>query len=188
VTSTLQDTLDAVPRFQAFIGMGGNLGDVQACLRAALAGMQALPGTQLEAVSTLYQTKPVDATGPDYLNAVAVVQTALAPGELLGALLALETAHERQRPYLNAPRTLDLDLLWHGGALRASAVLTLPHPRMPHRAFVLEPLAEVLAGLGKPATCPQAGPNLPDAATRERLAREQGIACLGAWIEQPLNF
>jgi 2-amino-4-hydroxy-6-hydroxymethyldihydropteridine diphosphokinase len=175
------EALAAAPRFRAFVGMGGNLGDVQACLRAALLGMQALPGTHLEAVSSLYQTKPVDATGPDYLNAVAVVQTALAPRELLGALLALEAENDRQRPYQNAPRTLDLDLLWHGGAQRASAVLNLPHPRMQQRAFVLEPLVEVLAGLAVAAPSVEAGLALPDAPTRERLAREQGIACLGAW-------
>lgn len=170
------EALAAVPRFRAFIGMGGNLGDVRGHLRAALEGMCALPGTQVEAVSSLYQTRPVDASGPDYLNAVAVLQTALGPRELLGALLQLELVRDRERPYVNAPRTLDLDLLWHGDALRTSAHLTLPHPRMMERAFVLEPLAEVLADLP-----PQAGtplPPLPDAADRSKLALSQGIVRL----------
>lgn len=174
--STSADSFAAVPRFRACIGLGGNLGEVRAHLRAALVGLQALPGTELEAVSSLYETKPVDANGPDYLNAVAVVQTALGPQELLGSLLALEAIRDRQRPYVNAPRTLDLDLLCHGDAIRQSARLTLPHPRMTTRAFVLEPLLEALATLPLDATAPV--PALPDAAERATLARNQGIVRL----------
>lgn len=171
------DALAAVPRFRAFVGMGGNLGDVRAQLTSALAGLQALPGTAVEAVSSVYQTRPVDASGPDYLNAVAVLRTALAPAELLGVLQQLELAHDRTRPYVNAPRTLDLDLLWHGGAERLSSRLTLPHPRMMERAFVLEPLAEVLESLSRlPA---EDLPVLPDAAKRAKLAHSQGIERLG---------
>jgi 2-amino-4-hydroxy-6-hydroxymethyldihydropteridine diphosphokinase len=186
------EALAAVPPCRAFIGMGGNLGDVRAHLKAALAGMQALPGTQLEAVSSLYQTKPVDATGPDYLNAVAVLQTALGPHELLRALLALEQAQDRQRPYPNAPRTLDLDLLWHGGVERQSPDLILPHPRMAQRAFVLVPLAEVLQTLatssrpgaaqgGAKAAGAQDVPVLPPADARALMAAAQGLVPLGPW-------
>lgn len=168
--------LSAVPRFRACIGMGGNLGDVRAHLRAALSGLSTLPGTTLEAVSSLYQTRPVDATGPDYLNAVAVLQTALGPRELLGALHALEANCDRERPYLNAPRTLDLDLLCHGDAQRSTPFITVPHPRMTGRAFVLEPLLEALTTLLPEPSFPL--PPLPDAAERATLARDQGIVRL----------
>jgi 2-amino-4-hydroxy-6-hydroxymethyldihydropteridine diphosphokinase len=169
-----------VPRFRAFVGMGGNIGDVRANLISALAGIADLPGSSVECVSPLYETRPVDATGPNYLNAVAAVQTALAPQELLNALLALETAHDRLRPYRHAPRTLDLDLLWHGGAQRASSSLQLPHPRMMQRAFVLAPLADVLAML------PEGDdrPTLPDAAQRQLLADAQGIVKKGPLAQE----
>ena len=180
VTSFARDVheaaLLAVPRFRACSGMGGNLGDVRAHLRAALSGLSTLPGTTLEAVSSLYQTRPVDATGPDYLNAVAVLQTALGPRELLGALHALEANRDRERPYLNAPRTLDLDLLCHGDAQRSTPFITLPHPRMTGRAFVLEPLLQALATLPPDPCAPL--PPLPDASERTTLARNQGIVRL----------
>ena len=177
--------LSAVPPCRAFIGMGGNLGDVRAHLLSALAGLNQLPGTQVEVVSSLYQTRPLDAGGPDYLNAVAAVQSSLGPHELLSALMALEAAHERSRSYQNAPRTLDLDLLWFGAAQRHTQRLTLPHPRMNGRAFVLEPLAEVIDGLrALPGESESAGgaprwPDLPDEAARQSLALAQGIARLG---------
>lgn len=172
--------MSAVPRHRAIIGLGGNLGDVQARLRAAMAGLHALPGTRIEAVSALYRTRPVESSGPDYLNAVAVLQSCLGPRELLHALQSLELAHDRVRPYQNAPRTLDLDLLSYGGYSCHSPLLTLPHPRMMARAFVLEPLAEVLSGLGGPGDT-GATPDLalPDAATRLALAQSQGIERLG---------
>ena len=173
---SVPSALAAVPRFRACIGLGGNLGDVRAHLRAALAGLSALPGTALERVSSLYQTRPVEATGPDYLNAVAVVQTALGPRELLGALHALEAGRDRERPYQNAPRTLDLDLLCHGDAVRQTPHLTVPHPRMSTRAYELEPLVEVLGTLAPEPFSPL--PPLPDAAERATLAREQGIVRL----------
>lgn len=168
--------LSAVPRHRAFIGLGGNLGDVHTRFRAAVAGMRRLPGTGVEAVSSLYRTRPVESSGPDYLNAVAVLQSCLGPRELLRALQALELANERERLYHNAPRTLDLDLLSFGRFSCQSAFLTLPHPRMMARAFVLEPLAEILAGLGE-SGC---GLALPNEAERRALAQSQGIERLGA--------
>lgn len=158
--------------------MGGNLGDVHARLKAALEGMAALPGTAVEAVSSLYRTRPVDAGGPDYLNAVAVLSSALGPEELLRALQRLEIAHDRERPYLNAPRTLDLDLLWYGDARLSTSTLTLPHPRMTQRAFVLTPLAEVLDGLG-PEEEPDLKAAMPALAECEKLAAMQGIEKTG---------
>ncbi|WP_367068797.1 2-amino-4-hydroxy-6-hydroxymethyldihydropteridine diphosphokinase [Oryzisolibacter sp. LB2S] len=123
--------------------MGANLGDARAALRGAVQAMAALPDTQVSQVSSLYRSAPVDAGGPDYLNAVAVLQTRLAPLALLHALQALEQAAGRERPYRNAPRTLDLDLLLYGDLRLEGAELTVPHPRMNERAFVLQPLAEL---------------------------------------------
>lgn len=169
-------SLDAVPRQRAYVGLGGNLGDVRACLQSALTAIGHLPGTRVVAVSSLYRSRPVDADGPDYLNAVAALESALGPHELLHALLGLETAHDRTRPYHHAPRTLDLDLLWYGGCQRCTSSLSLPHPRMFGRAFVLLPLAEVLQGLPDGG---ESGLVLPDAAERERLAQAQGIERVG---------
>ena len=104
-----------------------------------------LPGTDVRRVSSLYRSAPVDAGGPDYLNAVAELVTTLAPQALLEALRAIEHNAGRERPYRNAPRTLDLDILLWGdpAAAIATATLTVPHPRMAERAFVLLPLAEI---------------------------------------------
>ena len=130
----------------AFVGLGANLGDPQQALRAALAGLAALPQTQLVRSSRFYGSAPVDAGGPDYVNAVAEIATRLTAPELLAQLQAIETAAGRERPYRNAPRTLDLDLLLYGDARIASPALTVPHPRMRERAFVLLPLAEIAPG------------------------------------------
>jgi 2-amino-4-hydroxy-6-hydroxymethyldihydropteridine diphosphokinase len=128
---------------RAWIGLGANLGAREAALRGALAGMAALPGTRVLRVSSLYRSAPVDAGGPDYLNAVAEIATTLPPLALLHALQALEQAAGRERPYRNAPRTLDLDILFYGDVRLESTALTLPHPRLHERAFVLLPLAEL---------------------------------------------
>ncbi|MEB2348182.1 MAG: 2-amino-4-hydroxy-6-hydroxymethyldihydropteridine diphosphokinase [Comamonadaceae bacterium] len=127
----------------AYVGLGANLGDARVALAAAVQALAALPATRLVAVSSLYASAPVDAGGPDYFNAVACLQTTLAPLALLRALQAIETAAGRTRPYRNAPRTLDLDLLLYDAVQCADAELTLPHPRMMQRAFVVLPLAEL---------------------------------------------
>ena len=134
----------------AFIGLGANLGDLQLTLGRALAGLAALPFTRLLAVSSPYQSAPLDAGGPDYLNAVAQLQTGLDPLDLLVALQALELEQGRERSYQNAPRTLDLDLLLYDELQLASPQLTLPHPRLQQRAFVLLPLLELSPGLPAP--------------------------------------
>lgn len=128
---------------QAYVGLGANLGDARAAVRQALQALAELPRTRLLRASSLYRSAPVDAGGPDYINAVAELRTALSPQELLAALLRLEQAAGRQRPYPNAPRTLDLDLLLYDELRLDEPRLTLPHPRMGHRAFVLLPLAEI---------------------------------------------
>lgn len=131
------------PQVRAYIALGGNLGDTQATVGAAVAQIAALPQTRLQAQSSLYLSAPIGATGPDYVNAVIAVDTQLNAAELLLALQQIEVHAGRERPYQNAPRTLDLDLLLYGNASIQSPHLTVPHPRMSERAFVLLPLAEI---------------------------------------------
>lgn len=135
------------PTQLAYIGLGANLGDRGQALAQAVRSVAALPGTRLEQVSSLYVSAPVDSDGPDYLNAVAAVHTALPPLELLHALQAIELAAGRERPYRNAPRTLDLDVLLYGEQRINTPELTVPHPRIAERAFVLLPLAELAPAL-----------------------------------------
>lgn len=127
----------------AFIALGANLGDAAHTVRAALVALGHVPGVQRVSSSSLYRTAPVDSTGPDYINAVAEVATTLNALDLLASLQAIEDGAGRDRPYRNAPRTLDLDLLLYGSARIDSPELTVPHPRMGSRAFVLVPLAEI---------------------------------------------
>ncbi len=127
----------------AWVGLGANLGDARAALRLAVQHLGQLPGTQLLRVSSLYRSAPVDAGGPDYLNAVAALRTGLPALALLHALQAIEAGAGRERPWRNAPRTLDLDLLLYGDEQHGTPELTVPHPRMRGRAFVLLPLAEL---------------------------------------------
>jgi 2-amino-4-hydroxy-6-hydroxymethyldihydropteridine diphosphokinase len=127
----------------AYVALGANLGDAAAALRQALGDLGALPATQLLAHSSLWRSAPVGAEGPDFVNAVAALSTRLTAPALLAALHQLEARAGRQRPHPNAPRTLDLDLLRYGDARIDSPQLTVPHPRMMARAFVLRPLAEI---------------------------------------------
>ena len=128
----------------AYIGIGSNQGDARAHVLQAFDELARLPGTRLEGRSALYRSEPVDAPGqPDYVNAAAGVDTELSAAQLLAALQDIEQRHGRERPYPNAPRTLDLDLLLYDDAVFQSAMLTLPHPRMHQRAFVLVPLLDL---------------------------------------------
>jgi 2-amino-4-hydroxy-6-hydroxymethyldihydropteridine diphosphokinase len=127
-----------------WVGIGANLGDARAHVTDALARLGRLPDTALLRASSLYRTAPVDASGDDYINAVACLDTGLDAHALLNALLGIEQEHGRERPYRNAPRTLDLDLLLYGDQVIVDApTLLVPHPRMTERAFVLAPLAEL---------------------------------------------
>jgi 2-amino-4-hydroxy-6-hydroxymethyldihydropteridine diphosphokinase len=139
-----------VARTAAFIGLGANLGDARSTLDAAFVALARLPQTELRAASSIYRSAPVDSSGPDYLNAVIRLDTALPPRELLAELQRIERLHGRERPYRNAPRTLDLDLLLYGVRRIDSPALTVPHPRMHERAFVLRPLDEIAPGLEIP--------------------------------------
>ena len=127
----------------AFIALGANLGNARIAVLQALDALSALAETRLMARSRLYRTAPHEASGPDFINAVAGIETRLSAPALLDALQAIENAAGRERPYPNAPRTLDLDILLYGDAHIDSPRLTVPHPRMQGRAFVLHPLAEL---------------------------------------------
>ena len=135
---------------RVWIALGANLGDTAAALDAASAALDRLPRTRLLRRSSLYRSAPVDATGPDYLNAVAEIETGLGAEELLAQLHAIEQRQGRVRTLRNAPRTLDLDLLLYGDETIATPALTVPHPRLHERAFVLVPLHELAPDLVVP--------------------------------------
>lgn len=127
----------------AYLALGSNLGDGVAHLQQAIVSLANWPGLALGTQSSFYRTAPMDADGPDYTNAVVAITTDLTAPDLLQALQAIEQQHGRTRDYHNAPRTLDLDLLLYGDGQINSPDLTVPHPRMALRAFVLVPLAEI---------------------------------------------
>ena len=128
----------------AFIGLGSNLGDPAAQIRRAMQALAAMPETRLVRRSALYRNPPAGYRDqPEFVNAVASIETWLAPRDLLDQLLAIERAHGRVRDFHNGPRTLDLDILLYGERIVREPGLTIPHPRMLQRAFVLVPLAEI---------------------------------------------
>jgi len=129
---------------RAFIGLGANLGDPIAQIRRATASLARLDKTRVARSSCLYRTAPMGhADQPDFVNAVVMLDTDLAPHELLDALLEIEKAAGRERSFPNAPRLLDLDLLLYGDQIIGAPGLDVPHPRMHERAFVLAPLVEI---------------------------------------------
>lgn len=129
---------------RALLGLGANLGDREDTLARAVASLNALPRTTVKRVSSLYETAPVGYTDqPDFLNAVAEVETELSAHALLGACLGIEAVLGRRRTFQNAPRVVDIDLLLYGTLRSEEPELVLPHPRMGERAFVLVPLAEL---------------------------------------------
>ncbi|TAN71749.1 MAG: 2-amino-4-hydroxy-6-hydroxymethyldihydropteridine diphosphokinase [Gallionella sp.] len=128
----------------AFIGLGSNLEEPCSQLQRAFADLDKLPGTRLLARSSLYRSAPVGYLDqPDFMNAVAKIETTLTPQALLQALLQIEHRHGRERTFRNAPRTLDLDVLLYGDLQLHEHGLTIPHPQMHLRAFVLQPLLEI---------------------------------------------
>ncbi len=135
----------------AHIALGANLGDPAATVNAAFAALDQLPESRLLAKSALYRTAPVGiADQPEFVNAAALIDTTLAPEALLDALLGIEQAFGRVRAERNGPRTLDLDLLLYDDLMLATPRLTLPHPRLHLRAFVLQPLADLAPDLAIP--------------------------------------
>ena len=138
---------------KAWVGIGANLGDPANTVLDAIDALETLPHTRVDARSNLWRTKPVDAPGPYYVNAVVRLRILLSPHALLSALLELENQFGRERSSPNAPRTLDLDLLMVDDLTHndeGPPALALPHPRLCERAFVLAPLAELDPGLRLP--------------------------------------
>jgi 2-amino-4-hydroxy-6-hydroxymethyldihydropteridine diphosphokinase len=127
----------------AFVALGANLGDAQATVMQTVDDLSSLAHTRLVKASSLYRTAPFEASGPDFINAVVALMTRLDAGELLLQLQHLENRRGRERPFKNAPRTLDLDILLYGDSTINTPALQIPHPHMWERAFVLVPLAEV---------------------------------------------
>lgn len=152
---------------RAYIGIGSNLADPLAQVRQAFRDLDAIPQSRGVARSPLYRSKPLGPQDqPDYINAAAALETTLSADDLLRALQAIEAAHGRIRQQRWGPRTLDLDLLLYGDVVRQDADLTLPHPRLHERAFVLRPLYAIAPGLVIPGrgavrrllhACSQAG-------------------------------
>ena len=136
---------------QVCVAFGANLGKAQATVLQAILDVGALATSQLVKASSLYASAPHEAAGPEFVNAVAMYDTDLPPLALLDALQNLEKTAGRDRPYLNAPRTLDLDIIFYGDIALDSPRLTLPHPRWQKRAFVLVPLAEISPDKVSPA-------------------------------------
>jgi 2-amino-4-hydroxy-6-hydroxymethyldihydropteridine diphosphokinase len=128
---------------RAFIGLGANAGDPQAQIEQAFEALLKLPATVGLQRSRLYRTAPWQAHGPDFINAMAQVDTQLSAPDLWGHMQRIEQAAGRVRPYHHAPRTLDLDLIFYGQAVMNSPALVLPHPRWRERAFVLQPLSDL---------------------------------------------
>jgi len=129
---------------QVFIALGSNLGNPVSQIQQAFDELEQLPGIRLISHSSLYKSAPVGRLDqPDFINAVARIETTLAPHDLLNTLLGIEHRHGRVRESLNAPRTLDLDILMYDDLEWHNEELTLPHPRMSQRAFVLKPLMEI---------------------------------------------
>lgn len=134
-------------KVSAFIGLGANLDDPRDQVQRAFGELARLPQSTLVARSSLWRSAPVGYPNqPEFVNAVAKLETGLSADALLGELQKVESTHGRERSFANAPRTLDLDLLIYGDEVRASPRLTLPHPRMHERAFVLNPLLEIAPG------------------------------------------
>jgi 2-amino-4-hydroxy-6-hydroxymethyldihydropteridine diphosphokinase len=128
----------------AFIGIGSNLDEPRRQVLEAFTELDRLPHTRVVKKSSLYRTAPIGhAAQPDFINAVAQLETGLPAERLLAELQEVERRHGRERSFPNAPRTLDLDILLFGNATLQSGVLTIPHPRMHQRAFVLKPLLEI---------------------------------------------
>ena len=166
----MQPGVEPLPATTAYVGLGSNLGNPTGQVRSALAALRRLPHTCVTACSSLYRTAPIGRLEqPDFINAVARLETQLPARELLAGLLAIEAQHARVRSTPNAPRTLDLDLLLFADEVISEPGLEVPHPRMHERAFVLLPLDEI-----EPAACvPGHGPvaELLAGVAAQRIAR-----------------
>lgn len=139
----------------AYVGLGANLDAPRHQVERALRELRDIPGTRVVKSSSLYRSTPVGYMDqPEFVNAVAEIETQLPAARLLAALQAIEARHGRSRSFPNAPRTLDLDLLLFGEDTVQTPQLTVPHPRMHQRAFVLKPLVEIAPGAEIPGRGP----------------------------------
>lgn len=159
VARVAEPTSHVTPQVRAYVGLGANLGDAGATLRAAFVELDRLPGTRCAGASRLYRTPAWGVTDqPDFINAVAALDTTLAPQALLDALLAVERAFGRTRLADGSdrwgPRTLDLDILLYGDHRIDAPGLHVPHPRLHERAFALVPLLELAPTLVIPGVGP----------------------------------
>ena len=134
----------------AFIGLGGNMGDTKQLIKDAIVCLAQYPELRIKTRSCMYQSAPVEATGNDFINAVIAIETSIQPKELLAICHQVENQFGRERPFLNAPRTLDLDLLIYDQIQLSDDYLTIPHPRITERAFVLIPLLEISPDIDVP--------------------------------------
>ena len=139
---------------QAYLGLGANLGKACETLKSATLALAKTPGITLTAQSHIYQSAPINATGEDYYNNVLAISTSLSPIILLTVCQRIEKQFGRERPYFNAPRTLDIDILLYGTLCSHDEQLILPHPRMHTRAFVLLPLLELVPDIDIPGHGP----------------------------------
>ncbi|KKB63074.1 2-amino-4-hydroxy-6-hydroxymethyldihydropteridine pyrophosphokinase [Robbsia andropogonis] len=140
----------------AYLGLGANLGDARQSLKDAVIALAQRPGIIVLGKSSLYRSAPIDASGGDYLNLVVAIGTLLPPRFLLELCQGIEHEFGRERPYHNAPRTLDVDILLYGDVCLDEPDLAIPHPRLTERAFALQPLLEldgdvVVPGKGRAA-------------------------------------
>jgi 2-amino-4-hydroxy-6-hydroxymethyldihydropteridine diphosphokinase len=134
------------------VGLGANLGDRLAALRSAVERIAALDEVTIRGRSSVYETRPVSAPGPDYLNAAVLLTSGLEPVDLMTRLLAIEVLMGRERGERNAPRTIDLDVLWIDGVTVVTEALLVPHPRLTERAFALAPLLDLVPDARDPVT------------------------------------
>jgi 2-amino-4-hydroxy-6-hydroxymethyldihydropteridine diphosphokinase len=176
---------------RCFIALGANLGDPVLTVRAAILALRELPQTEFIAASSLYRTAPVGLRHqPDFINAVVELIAVSPAPTFLESLFAIEARFGRRRSVKNAPRTLDLDLLLYGDEVRDDPQLTLPHPRLHERAFVLAPLAEIAPLLVIPAAgvLPTCCWNAPASASKDCCRRppEPWLRCCRSrWSGRP---
>lgn len=142
--TTGSDTHPSEPGALVLLGLGANLGDPASTLTQACEAIAQENGVEIIRAASLYQSAPVNAPGPHYVNTALLIRTQLAPLTLLKRMQAIEADFGRVRSVRNAPRTLDIDLLWHEHVNLDEPQLILPHPRLHERAFVLKPIAELL--------------------------------------------
>ncbi len=156
----------------AYIGLGANLGDARQAIKDAIVCLAQQIGVTIIGKSDLYRTAPIESSGDDYLNCAVAVETSLSARQLLTLCLKIELHFGRERPYKNAPRTLDLDLLVYGDERITEPDLIVPHPRLALRAFVLHPLADIAPELDIPGVG-RVSALLPDVADQriERVAQ-----------------